>query len=113
MYDSISNSGTLCTYFAKSAIQASLSNAVSLDQARSVDDDVDSFNLQHRFHKLFFDHLHISMNFHRRCHLSRRHYYCSACAGSKLSILANWLRLLTTYRRSARLVVEPLPTTER
>jgi NADH dehydrogenase len=26
---------------------------------------------------------------------------------SKLSILANWLRLLVTYRRSARLVVEP------
>ena len=26
---------------------------------------------------------------------------------SKLSILANWLRLLITYRRSARLVVEP------
>ena len=27
---------------------------------------------------------------------------------SKLSILANWLRLLITYRRSARLVVEPM-----
>jgi NADH dehydrogenase len=27
---------------------------------------------------------------------------------SKLSILANWLRLLTTYRRSARLIVEPM-----
>jgi NADH:ubiquinone reductase (H+-translocating) len=26
---------------------------------------------------------------------------------SKLSILANWLRLLTTYRRSARLIIEP------
>ena len=26
---------------------------------------------------------------------------------SKLSILANWLRLLITYRRSARLIVEP------
>jgi NADH dehydrogenase len=29
---------------------------------------------------------------------------------SKLSIVANWLRLLVTYRRSARLVVEPSPT---
>ena len=28
---------------------------------------------------------------------------------SKLSILANWLRLLVTYRRSARLIVEPIP----
>ncbi|HTR35629.1 MAG TPA: NAD(P)/FAD-dependent oxidoreductase [Bryobacteraceae bacterium] len=28
---------------------------------------------------------------------------------SKLSIVANWLRLLVTYRRSARLVVEPSP----
>ncbi len=26
---------------------------------------------------------------------------------SKLSIVANWLRLLVTYRRSARLIVEP------
>jgi NADH:quinone reductase (non-electrogenic) len=32
---------------------------------------------------------------------------------SKLSILANWLRLLVTYRRSARLVVEPRLTAER
>jgi len=31
---------------------------------------------------------------------------------SKLSILANWLRLLTTYRRSARLIVEQPSTTE-
>jgi NADH:ubiquinone reductase (H+-translocating) len=31
---------------------------------------------------------------------------------SKLSILANWLRLLITYRRSARLIVEPCPTAE-
>lgn len=31
---------------------------------------------------------------------------------SKLSILANWLRLLITYRRSARLIVEPVPTAE-
>lgn len=31
---------------------------------------------------------------------------------SKLSILANWLRLLITYRRSARLIVEPCPTGE-
>src|ERR1700758_5586376 len=30
---------------------------------------------------------------------------------SKLSILANWLRLLVTYRRSARLIVEPPCTT--
>ena len=29
---------------------------------------------------------------------------------SKLSIVANWLRLLVTYRRSARLIVEPAPT---
>jgi NADH:ubiquinone reductase (H+-translocating) len=29
---------------------------------------------------------------------------------SKLSIVANWLRLLVTYRRSARLIVEPPPT---
>lgn len=29
---------------------------------------------------------------------------------SKLSIVANWLRLLTTYRRSARLIIEPPPT---
>ena len=29
---------------------------------------------------------------------------------SKLSILANWLRLLITYRRSARLIIEPSPT---
>jgi NADH:ubiquinone reductase (H+-translocating) len=29
---------------------------------------------------------------------------------SKLSILANWLRLLVTYRRSARLVIEPPST---
>jgi NADH dehydrogenase len=28
---------------------------------------------------------------------------------SKLSIVANWLRLLITYRRSARLIVEPFP----
>ena len=27
---------------------------------------------------------------------------------SKLSILANWLRLLVTYRRSARVIVEPV-----
>jgi NADH:ubiquinone reductase (H+-translocating) len=32
---------------------------------------------------------------------------------SKLSILANWLRLLITYRRSARLVVEQPSTVER
>jgi NADH:quinone reductase (non-electrogenic) len=32
---------------------------------------------------------------------------------SKLSILANWLRLLVTYRRSARLVVEQLARTDR
>ncbi len=32
---------------------------------------------------------------------------------SKISILANWLRLLVTYRRSARLVVEPRLTVER
>jgi NADH dehydrogenase len=30
---------------------------------------------------------------------------------SKLSILANWLRLLITYRRSARLIIEQPPTT--
>jgi NADH:ubiquinone reductase (H+-translocating) len=30
---------------------------------------------------------------------------------SKVSIVANWLRLLITYRRSARLIVEPLPRT--
>ena len=30
---------------------------------------------------------------------------------SKLSILANWLRLLITYRRSARLIIEPPSTT--
>jgi NADH dehydrogenase len=30
---------------------------------------------------------------------------------SKLSIVANWLRLLVTYRRSARLIVEPPSTT--
>jgi NADH:ubiquinone reductase (H+-translocating) len=30
---------------------------------------------------------------------------------SKLSILANWVRLLVTYRRSARLIVEPPATT--
>jgi NADH:ubiquinone reductase (H+-translocating) len=29
---------------------------------------------------------------------------------SKLSIVANWLRLLITYRRSARLIIEPSPT---
>jgi NADH:ubiquinone reductase (H+-translocating) len=29
---------------------------------------------------------------------------------SKLSIVANWLRLLVTYRRSARLVIEPSST---
>jgi NADH:quinone reductase (non-electrogenic) len=28
-------------------------------------------------------------------------------AHSKIAILANWLRLLVTYRRSARLIVEP------
>jgi NADH dehydrogenase len=32
---------------------------------------------------------------------------------SKLSIVANWLRLLVTYRRSARLIVEPGSTAER
>jgi NADH dehydrogenase len=30
---------------------------------------------------------------------------------SKLSIVANWLRLLITYRRSARLIIEPPSTT--
>ena len=30
---------------------------------------------------------------------------------SKLSIVANWLRLLVTYRRSARLIIEPPSTT--
>src|SRR5208283_325558 len=31
---------------------------------------------------------------------------------SKRSILANWLRLLITYRRSARLIIEQPPTTD-
>ena len=31
---------------------------------------------------------------------------CSQAGHSKLSILANWLRLLVTYRRSSRLIVE-------
>jgi NADH dehydrogenase len=35
------------------------------------------------------------------------HLRTLAGSHSKLSILANWLRLLTTYRRSARLIVEP------